>query len=581
VPHGVDAKEFSPDRRDERRKAARENLTLSDDEALVLLVGNEPATKGADVAVQAVAGMPDHIKLGIVSHHRTDDRRHLDPGGTLGDRLLMLPVVADPMDYYAASDILLAPSRQDSFNLPVLEALASGLPAIVSSRAGVAELLTDGVDALLLPDPTDIGLASKFIERLLGDSELADALRSAGRRTAERFTWEKNATDTAKLIELEARTPRVLLLAPEARGTGGIQRATRTLAASLSDAYGEDRVGVLSLRAADQPARGRFLWEGVSGEPDRRITFPEKARYLIHAVRTARRWRRRLAIVATHPHLAPVASACSKISGTPFAVWCHGIEAWGKPKPAVARALRSADVVFAPSRFTAERVERMSGLSVDSVRVIPHSVESADGPSGVLRDPRQVLTVARLTRENRYKGIDMLLYAWPRVIGETRARLEVIGDGPDRERLVSVASLLGISEYVTFSGRVSDAALFEAYARATVFAMPARHRLQPSPEGEGFGLVYIEAGRHSLPVVAGLGAGAEDAVEHEGSGLLVDPEDAQQVAAAIVRLLRDPPLAARLGERGRELATTRFSTLLFRDSVDEMIRSMHPRGLID
>jgi phosphatidylinositol alpha-1,6-mannosyltransferase len=302
---------------------------------------------------------------------------------------------------------------------------------------------------------------------------------------------------------------------------------------------------------------------------------------VLDAMWTARRWRRRLAIVATHPHLAPVASICSKISGAPFAVWCHGIEAWGRPRPAVARALQAANAVFAPSRFTAQRVEETAVLAAGSVRVIPHprtaDLVEADGarPAG-----KTVLTVARLTTQNRYKGVDQLLYAWPTVVSAMGARLEIVGDGPDRGRLESIAELLGVADYVCFAGRLTDPELDLAYGRASVFAMPARHRLEPTPEGEGFGLVYVEAGAHGLPVVAGRGAGAEDVVVDGVSGLLVDPEDARAVADAVVGLLDDDALAARLGDGGRELARTRFAPEQFRATIDEMIKSIDPPGLV-
>jgi glycosyltransferase involved in cell wall biosynthesis len=581
VPHGVDSDALAPSRREELRPQMRNRLGLSEDEILVLLIGNDLLTKGADLAADAVSTLPANYHLAIAGRASQDEVRSLDPSGALGGRLMPLPLVDEVMTHLAAADVLVAPSRQDSFNLPVLEALASGLPVVVSQAAGVTELLEDERHAIVVTDPTNPSALAKAIRRSSEDGELRQTLIREGRALAERFTWDRNAALTGDLIEHEARTPRVLVLAPEARGVGGIQRATRALSAALSDAYGDDRIGILSVRAADQPARGRFLREGVPGDAERRVTAFEKARFFVHAVRTARRWRRRLAIVATHPHLAPVANMCSKVSGAPFAVWCHGIEAWGRPKPAVARALRAADIVFAPSRFTAERVERTAGLSRE-VRVIPHAV-SHDVPGAESRSPAgsgSVLTVARLTRENRYKGIDMLLYAWPRVVAATGKRLVIVGDGPDRVRLESIAELLGILDYVVFKGRLSDGELGREYADASVFAMPARHRLEPTPEGEGFGLVYVEAGAHGLPVVAGAGAGADDAVDDGVSGILVDAEDAQKVAAAIVNLLQDPELARKLGEGGRELARTRFSVELFRESVDEMIRTMRPPGLV-
>jgi phosphatidylinositol alpha-1,6-mannosyltransferase len=72
--------------------------------------------------------------------------------------------------------------------------------------------------------------------------------------------------------------------------------------------------------------------------------------------------------------------------------------------------------------------------------------------------------------------------------------------------------------------------------------------------GEGFGIVYLEAGAYGKPVVAGNVGGARDAVLDGETGLLVDPQDPLAVSEAIVRLLRDEPLARALGAAGRARA---------------------------
>jgi phosphatidylinositol alpha-1,6-mannosyltransferase len=155
----------------------------------------------------------------------------------------------------------------------------------------------------------------------------------------------------------------------------------------------------------------------------------------------------------------------------------------------------------------------------------------------------------------------------------------VVGEGPDRARLERIARDLGVTEAVTFTGRLSDEDLAEAYETAALFAMPARHSTGRGAQGEGFGVVYVEAGATGLPVVAGAGGGADDAVEHDVSGLVVDPTDRAAVAEAIVRVLTDADLARRLGEGGRRLAETRFSYDAFKAGVQELIDGLPVRGL--
>jgi phosphatidylinositol alpha-1,6-mannosyltransferase len=582
VPLGVDPVAFDIADRRRRRAPARETLGMKD-ERLLLLVGNDLNKKGADLAIRALATLPPDVQLAIAGSAPEHEVRRLAFDAGVGDRVRILPHTDDPAAYYAAADLLVAPSREDSFHLPALEAMACGLPVVLSARAGAAELVKDGVEARIVRDPTDVRSLAEAVMGVLDSPELAEGLASRGRAFAERCSWDENARATADLIEREATTPRVLVLAPEARGVGGIQRATRMLVDALSASFGEDRIGTLSLRAnGDEALRGRLLRAGAPGG-DGRVSLFQKGAFLLQAVNTARRWRRRLGVVATHPHLAPVARACRAVSGAPYAVWCHGIESWTYPSYQVGAALRAADAVFAPSEFTARTVEVKAGLVPGSVRVVPHALPPVplhEGEPESIASRPVVLTVARLTGENRYKGVDMLLYAWPRILNRIDTDLLVVGDGPDRPRLEAIVSLLSIGDRVRFTGRLSDVELGEAYGRATLFAMPARHRLEPTPEGEGFGLVYVEASANGLPVVAGRGAGAEDAVEDEVSGLLVDPEDAGAVADAIVRVLLDNELAARLGKGGRELAATRFAPDVFRERITKLVLDLEPRGLV-
>ena len=114
-----------------------------------------------------------------------------------------------------------------------------------------------------------------------------------------------------------------------------------------------------------------------------------------------------------------------------------------------------------------------------------------------------------------------------------------------------------------FLGAVSDAERDTWLRRADLLAMPSRLP-GAGRAGEGFGIVYLEAGAYGKPVVAGNVGGALDAVRDGETGLLVDPADAHAVAEAIARLLLDPDLARRLGAGGR---TARAQALPGRWSV--------------
>ena len=583
VPHGVDTENFSADRLEAMRQPARAARGVAD-RTVALIVGNDIAAKGIDTAIRSLRSLPDSVVLGIAGRVDPDAIATMAALADVSDRVMAWGHVDDMTELFAAADLVVAPSRVDAFNLSVLEAMACGLPVIVSVAAGVSELLSDQRDAVLLQHPDDELELAHAITGVLDDERYAKSLIVAGTERATALTWSDSADRAAEIVEREVATPRVLVLASDAGRTGGIQRVTRTFARAVADRYGGERVGVLSVWRGDHHVPGRVLRRGDELQGEGGVGAKRAAAFVLDAVVAARRWRRRLAIVVTHPHLAPVGWLARLASGAPYAVWCHGIEVWGPLDRATRSAVRRADRVFAPSRFTAEQVERRAGLPAGSVVVMPHCVppeldRSSDDETK--RVPAGVLTVARLHPDHAYKGVDTLLAAWPQVMASLPdATLTVVGDGPDRARLQRRAHDLGISSSVVFGGRLTDEALAEAYATSSLFAMPARHRTGPGAEGEGFGLVFVEAGAAGLPVVAGAGAGADDAVEHDVSGLLVDPLDTGAVAEAIVRVLDDPDLAARLGEGGRRLALTRYSYEAFRASVIELVESMPVVGLV-
>jgi phosphatidylinositol alpha-1,6-mannosyltransferase len=245
--------------------------------------------------------------------------------------------------------------------------------------------------------------------------------------------------------------------------------------------------------------------------------------------------------------------------------------------------------LVAISMFTARQVDlqlRRKGpidvvlpcLDLPASRSAPSSSRRSDGDESPDRGPaprRNVLSVARLSPEETYKGVDTLVYSWPRVTGQLPdVELVVAGDGPDRARLEHSAALLGLGGRVRFVGQVCDEQLGCLYAEAELFALPARTRLGAKPQGEGFGLVFIEAGAMGLPVVAGRGGGVDEAVIDGETGILVDPDDPDAVADAIRAILSDPEFGRCLGEAGRARVRGELSFEAFRRRVERLMEEL-------
>jgi len=194
IYHGVDQRQFNPESRKRLRASARLALDLPENAFVLLLVGNDWKKKGLPCLLEALGRLGEPaLWLLVVGHDDPALVRDLLARDGLGARVRFLRPRADVEFYYAAADCYVAPSLEDAFALPVAEAMACGLPVIVSSQAGASEIVTDGVDALVLKDPRDAGELARLIRMVYEDPELRTRLAANAPRTAQAYTWERNA----------------------------------------------------------------------------------------------------------------------------------------------------------------------------------------------------------------------------------------------------------------------------------------------------------------------------------------------------------------------------------------------------
>ena len=190
VPNGVDVNRFSPENRGAFRDSTRRLLGLSDAHLAVLLVGNSWGRKGLATAIRAVSGPEQcHVRLIVVGEGEPASFTSGLPSD-LAERIIFTgPKSADVERYYAAADIFILPTFYEPFGLVILEALASGLPTVISACAGASEWLEDGVEAIFLRDPSDGEEARTALLAIMEDPALAGRLSSNGRLAAERMQW--------------------------------------------------------------------------------------------------------------------------------------------------------------------------------------------------------------------------------------------------------------------------------------------------------------------------------------------------------------------------------------------------------
>lgn len=189
------------------RPAARQRLGLPSEGSLVLFVANDYARKGLDSLLTAMTMMREHADLVVVGNPRSVPRyRQMAERLGLGERVHFLGSLDDLSPAYRAADCLAHPTLEDTFAMVVLEAMAHGLPVVVSGPAhcGISGQLTDGVEALLLSDPRDSKSLASRMDSILSAPGLAGNLRDNGLRFAQQHSWEKAALQYESLYTLAA-----------------------------------------------------------------------------------------------------------------------------------------------------------------------------------------------------------------------------------------------------------------------------------------------------------------------------------------------------------------------------------------
>jgi glycosyltransferase involved in cell wall biosynthesis len=182
---------------------ARTALGVPTEGRYVLFVANDYARKGLSTLLEALRDM-DGVHLLVVGHPGQIERYQTVAGGLgLQGRVHFLGSLQEMDAAYFAADVLAHPTLQDSFAMVVLEAMAHGLPVVVSSGAycGIASSLTHDANALILNYPEDALALRQALVRVLNDSALANTLRQMGETFANQHSWQHTAQAYARLYE--------------------------------------------------------------------------------------------------------------------------------------------------------------------------------------------------------------------------------------------------------------------------------------------------------------------------------------------------------------------------------------------
>ena len=352
---------------------------------------------------------------------------------------------------------------------------------------------------------------------------------------------------------------------PETGGIGELMKG-------FADALSMEGVGVSVLACVD--GAEKF---GTAQIPVSEFRLPEGG--YIRRILVCRNAVRRL--LATRPFDRLLVSSWSPFAvglaplhapnGVPVDIFCHGMDLLEparsrRHRAILRRTLSSSATVIANSHFTA-KVSQDLGAPPGKVLVLNPGIDverfaPGERPQclaselGIGPQDRVLLSLGRLVPR---KGFDITLRALPRVLeAHPSTRYIIAGEGPDRGRLEELAASLQLDDCVRFAGPIAAGELPLYYRLADLFVMPSRY-IEKEGNVEGFGIVFLEAALSEIPSIGGRSGGIPDAVLHGETGLLVDPEDVMDCAAAISDLLADSERLTRMGRQARARAIAEFS----------------------
>ena len=288
----------------------------------------------------------------------------------------------------------------------------------------------------------------------------------------------------------------------------------------------------------------------------------------------------RPAIVVTHSVKSHFLLWRSHISRQcPWVAFHHGYTSTDRKMRVYNRldrwSLPAADRVITVCQAFARDLSRNAGVALDSISVLHNSIrlqlpatdteaQAVRSRFGVAADESLILAVGRLSKEKAHIDLIAAVSGLRKSNPEVNAKLMIVGEGPERERLEIAADSSGCRESVVFTGQSSD--VWPFYSAADVFVLPSHSEGSPN--------VLLEAMAAGIPIVATMVGGVPEMVEHNQSALLVPANDPPALTAAIARALTDSSLAQHLTANASSLVRTRYSPESYVRSLTEIYREV-------
>lgn len=324
--------------------------------------------------------------------------------------------------------------------------------------------------------------------------------------------------------------------------TGGIEKVCRIFGMALNEIAATEggKIDIFSLHDATEQVNEKYIpskkFRGFKGQ---------KISFILNALNKGNQ---SAIIVVSHINLLSVAYLIKFFfPKKKLLLFAHGIEVWGQLSFTRKRMLKACDMILAVSSFTKEKLKEKGWIDPDKIIVLNNCIDPYLQPlqtetrdAGLLAKYNFIenniilLTLTRLSSKELYKGYDNVLNSVAALKEKfPQIKYLIVGryDVKEKQRLDKIIEKHNLKEQVFFTGYIPDDQLAKHYGLADMYVMPSKK--------EGFGIVFIEALYYGLPVIAGNKDGSVDALCNGKLGVLINPDDQDELNNAIEKVILD------------------------------------------
>lgn len=368
---------------------------------------------------------------------------------------------------------------------------------------------------------------------------------------------------------------KVLYITPGCFDKGGISRYSRYQIQALKEIYGQSQVKVLSFLGPDQNSFEEEINVQYHGSKD---NFFQRIIFLFKILQYCVTFRPEIIHIA-HVNYAGILRIISYIIKARLFLNIYGLEVWTDLTPLREWGLKNSDVIisdcYATRNYVAEHIFNNTKTEINVVwdcvatdhfyprKEFDDIIKKYDLPD---RNINIIIsTLGRISDDAAYKGYERLIRDFSKIILDIKnIRLLLIGRGNLIPYLKDICNELGVSDYVTFTGSVSDNELPSLLSYGHIFSLVTQ---AGKGMGEGLPLTPLEAMACGLPIIVGNQDGSPEAVIENSNGFVVDPANSDESIEALKCLIIDNSLREKMSRNVLDIVEDNFSFKIFKERL--------------